>query len=287
MTGQAARDGSKGMSGKDTDPVEVFRAENRARIAAYGTDREWRDESQRWTEMAFERRYMYHFEWLGRPVIQLPGDIVAVQETIWRDKPDLIIETGIAHGGSLALSASILAMLEIEEAAAAGTVVDPRAPKHKVIGIDIDIRAHNRTALEAHTFSAWMHLIEGSSLDAAVVDQARQAARGARKVMVILDSNHTHDHVLQELELYAPLVSSGAACFVFDTAVERLPAEFWENRPWGPGDNPKTAVDAFLAILENEGRTALDGAPLRLQLDTETDAKLMLTASDGGWLRRI
>lgn len=275
------------MADDTTDPVTRFHAENDARIASYGADAAWRAASQTWTEMAFERQYMYHFEWLGRPIIQLPGDIVAVQETIWRDKPDLVIETGVAHGGSLTLSASILAMLELEEAAAAGEVVDPRAPKRKVIGVDIDIRAHNRAALESHPFAAWIELIQGSSVEDAVMEQVRAAAQAAKRVMVILDSNHTHEHVLAELELYAPLTSPGAACFVFDTVVERLPAAFWDHRPWGPGDNPKTAVDAYLALLRDEGRTALDGAPLRLELDKRLDDKLMLTASDGGWLRRV
>ena len=210
-------------------------------------------------------KYSYNFSWLGRPIIQYPQDIVAMQELIWALQPDLIIETGIAHGGSLILYASLLEL----NAVAGGP------PDARVVGIDIDIRAHNRSAIEAHPFSRRIDMIEGSSVDDAVVAQVRAAAAGHERVLVCLDSNHTHAHVLAELEAYAPMTSVGSYCVVFDTVIEDLPAGMFPDRPWGPGDNPKTAVQEYL-----------ESHP-EFEIDQRMDDKLLVTVAPSGYLKRI
>lgn len=269
------------------DPVTQFRDERAAAIAGYGADAEWRRLSNLWLERAFRRRYMYNFDWMGRPIIQLPTDIVATQELIWSVKPDLIIETGIAHGGSLVLSASILALIELADATAAGTVLDPARPKRKVLGIDIDIRTHNRAAIDAHPLAGRIEMLEGSSIAPDTIAKVRSRAGRAERIMVFLDSNHTHAHVLAELEAYAPLTSKGSYCVVFDTVVEDMPADLFPDRPWSPGDNPKTAIAAYRACLAGEGRVGADGAALHFELDRSTDDKLMISVMPGGTLRRI
>jgi len=210
-------------------------------------------------------KYSYNFSWLGRPIIQYPQDIVAMQELIWTLQPDLIVETGIAHGGSLILWASLLELNAI-----CGGPQDAQ-----VIGIDIDIRAHNRAAIEAHPMFKRITMIEGSSVDAAVLSQVEAEAAGRDRVLVCLDSNHTHAHVLAELEAYAPLTSVGSYCVVFDTVIEDLPAEMFPDRPWGPGDNPKTAVREYLASHPE------------FESDTRMDDKLLVSVAPSGYLKRI
>lgn len=219
-------------------------------------------------------QYSYPFKWMGRPIIQYPQDIVGVQELIFEVKPDLIIEAGIAHGGSLILSASLLAMLDYADAVERGEVLDPAKPKRTVLGLDIDIRAHNRSAIEAHPMSSRIEMIEGSSIDPGVVARVQERAKAADRVMVFLDSNHTHDHVLAELEAYAPLTSVGSYCVVFDTVVEDLPSEMFGDRPWGPGDNPKTAVWQYLKSHPE------------FEIDKEIENKLLITVAPDGYLRR-
>jgi cephalosporin hydroxylase len=203
--------------------------------------------------------WSYQWSWLGLPVIQLPPDIVALQEVIWDTRPQLVIETGIARGGSLVLYASILELLG----------------EGDVLGIDIDIRAHNREAIESHPLADRIRMIEGSSLDDAVVTDARRAASEVERVMVVLDSDHTHEHVLAELRLYAPLVTVGQFLVVADTFVEQIPPQEHRPRPWGPGDNPATALRAWLE--ETDG----------FEADPFVNAKLLLSASPGGYLRRV
>lgn len=241
---------------------------NAASPALAGASRSWMEESIR-------ARYSYCFRWLGRPIIQYPQDMAAMQELIWEVRPDLVIETGIAHGGSLVFSASMLALLDYCDAAAGGGTLDPSRPARTVLGIDIDIRPHNREAVEAHPMASRIRMIQGSSVDPAVVEQVREAARGKRRVLVALDSNHTHDHVLAELEAYAPLVTPGSYCVVFDTVVEHLPRELCPDRPWGPGDNPKTAVHAWIK-----------GHP-EFEIDRRIVDKLQLTVAPDGYLRRV
>jgi cephalosporin hydroxylase len=205
-------------------------------------------------------RYSYNFTWLGRPIIQYPQDIVALQEIVWSVRPDLIVETGIAHGGSLVLSASLL-----ELAGGPG----------EVVGVDIEIRPHNREAIEAHPLGRRIHMIEGSSVDPAVVEQVRARAAGRERIMVLLDSNHTHEHVLAELEAYAPLTSVGSYCVVFDTIIEHLPAGMYPNRSWGPGNSPRSAIDAYRARHPE------------FVVDTTIDHKLLISVAPGGYLKRV
>lgn len=210
-------------------------------------------------------KYTYNFSWMGRPIIQFPQDMVAMQEIIWKVQPDLIIETGIAHGGSLIFSASMLALNEI-----------CGGPKNaKVLGVDIDIREHNRSAIESHPMFGRIEMIQGSSIDDSIIEKVRSIAEGYEKVLVCLDSNHTHDHVLAELVAYAPLVTENSYCVVFDTLIEDVPAGSFPNRPWDKGDNPKTAVWEFLK--END----------RFEIDREMQDKLLITVAPDGYLKCI
>ena len=232
-------------------------------------------------------KYSYNFEWLSRPIIQYPQDIVAMQELIWHIKPDLIIETGIAHGGSLILSASVLVLLDYCEAVAAGQMLDPRATRRRVLGIDIDIRPHNRAAIAAHPLSHRIDMIQGSSIAPAIVAQVHEIARDYKRVLVFLDSNHTHEHVLAELEAYAPLASRGSYCVVFDTLIEDLPDGTFPDRPWRKGDNPKTAVWEYLRRLREEGRKTPAGEALAFEIDKSFENKLLITVAPDGYLKRV
>jgi cephalosporin hydroxylase len=232
-------------------------------------------------------KYSYNFSWLGRPIIQYPQDMVAIQELIWQVKPDLIIETGIAHGGSLILSASMLALLDYCEAVEAHATLDPKAARRRVLGIDIDIRAHNRAAIEAHPLSHRIDMIQGSSVAPEIVEQVRDIAKNYKRILVCLDSNHTHDHVLAELEAYAPLTSMDSYCVVFDTIIEDLPDDLFPDRPWSKGNNPKTAVWEYLRRLKDEGRSAADGAPLHFEVDKTIENKLLISVALEGYLKRI
>lgn len=224
---------------------------------------------------SFAYKYPYNFEFLGRPIIQYPQDMVAMQELIWGVKPDLIIETGIAHGGSLIMSASMLALLDMCDAIESGTVLDPKKSKRKVLGLDIDIRQHNREAVEAHPMASYIQMIQGSSIASEVIEQVKTVAESYQRVLVCLDSNHTHDHVLAELEAYAPLTSVGSYCVVFDTIVEDMPKEMFPDRPWGPGDNPKTAVWEYLKTHPE------------FEIDKSIDHKLLISVSPDGYLKRV
>ncbi len=210
-------------------------------------------------------KYTYHFSWFGRPIIQFPQDIIAMQEIIYSIKPDVIIETGIAHGGSLIFSAS---MLELN--AICGGPQDA-----KVIGVDIDIRTHNREAIESHPMIKRISMIQGSSIDPEIVKEVKQRIEGKQKVLVCLDSNHTHEHVLSELQAYAPLTSLGSYCVVFDTIIEDLPADMFSDRPWGIGNNPKTAVWEYLKTHPE------------FEIDKMIQNKLLITVAPDGYLKRI
>ncbi|MBK9243949.1 MAG: cephalosporin hydroxylase family protein [Burkholderiales bacterium] len=242
-----------------TGAIERFVAEVRQRIEAARSDAEFLSLSRGWMTASFQRKYSYNFSWMGRPVIQYPQDMIAMQEIVWEVKPELIIETGIAHGGSLVYYASLLQLIGQGE----------------VVGIDIDIREHNRVAIERHPMASRIRMIEGSSVAPEVVARVEALAAGHSPVLIVLDSNHTHEHVLAELRAYANLVTVGSYCVVFDTVVEDLPADFFGDRPWGVGDSPRTAVQAFLAE---------DG---HFEIDRGIDAKLGITVAAGGYLRRI
>jgi len=236
-----------------------YRDEKKQRITAFANDQEFRELSKTWRAMALERKYMNNFSWLGRPMIQLPMDAMAMQEIIWNVKPDLIIETGVAHGGSVIMSASMLQLIGHGE----------------VVGIDIDIRPHNRQAIETHPLASRIKLIEGSSVDEKTLDQVKHLAAGKSKVLVFLDSNHTHEHVLAELNAYGPLVSIDSYIVVFDTFVEDLPDDYeWRDRPWGKGNNPRTAVWEWLKNNKN------------FSIDRSIEDKLLITSAPDGFLRR-
>ena len=232
-------------------------------------------------------KYSYNFSSLGRPIIQYPQDMVAMQELIWQIRPDLIIEAGIAHGGSLILSASMLTLLDYCDAVNSGKSLDPQATRRRVLGIDIDIRSHNRAAIEAHPMAHRIDMIQGSSIDPEIIAKVHQASAGYQRILVILDSNHTHDHVLAELEAYAPLTSPGSYCIVFDTVVEDLPDAMFPDRPWGKGNNPKTAVWEYLKRLKDDHRVAADGAKLAFEIDANLESKLQITVAPDGYLKRI
>jgi cephalosporin hydroxylase len=255
--------------------MNSFADEVNSRIADNRTNRVLTEAAQAFLVASAEAKYSYNFSWLGRPIIQYPQDMVAVEEIVWRIKPDLIIETGIAHGGSLVYSASLLALLDMCEAIEAGTTLDPARSRRKVLGVDIDIRKHNRAAIEAHPMKSRIDMIEGSALAPDVIDRVRRSAQGYERVLVCLDSNHTHDHVLAELEAYAHLTTVGSYCIVFDTLVEDMPETTYPDRPWGPGDNPKTAVHQFL-------RTHPE-----FLIDQAIQDKLLITVAPDGYLRRV
>jgi len=213
-----------------------------------------------WINATAPYRYVYHFSWMGRPMIQFPQDILAMQEIIWQVKPDRIIETGIAHGGSLIFYASMLELL---------------GGGGQVLGIDIDIREHNRREIEKHPMFKRIQMIQGSSVDRKVVQKVYAWVGKREKVLVVLDSNHTHAHVRKEMELYSPLVKKGSYLVVFDTIIEEMPEDFFPDRPWGKGNNPKTAVDEFLRVNQ------------RFEPDREIEGKLLITVAPNGYLKCI
>ena len=239
-------------------PNETFKRECEEEVERQGADPALREISREWLLATARTKYSYHFEWMGRPIIQYPQDIMAMQEILWRVQPDLLIETGVAHGGSLIFYASMMELIG----------------KGKVLGIDIDIRLHNRGAIEAHPMFKRIELLQGSSIDPLIVAKAASTASGKR-VLVVLDSNHTHDHVLAELEAYAPLVSVGSYCVVMDTVVEDMPEDFFGNRSWGVGNSPKTAVGEFLKSHSE------------FEVDRSVENQILVTVAPGGYLRRM
>ncbi len=256
-------------------PEEVFAQERRDRITSFATEKTLNELSHQWIFHSMQQKYLYNFDWLGRPIIQYPEDMVAVQELVWTVRPSLIIETGIAHGGSLILSASMLALLDYCDAVESGSVLDPKNSSRRVIGIDIDIRSHNRQAIEEHPLAHMISMVEGSSVERSTVDKVRALAAGHERVMVFLDSNHTHDHVLQELRDYGTMTSVGSYCVVFDTFVEDMPPKYFSDRLWDKGNSPKTAVHEFVA--EDD----------RFSIDRAIDQKLLITVAPSGYLKRV
>jgi len=201
--------------------------------------------------------------------------MIEMQELIWQVKPDLIIETGIAHGGSLIMNASLLAMLDYCDAVENGEMLDPNKPKRRVLGIDIDIREHNRQAIEAHPMSNRIDMIQGSSIAQDIIEQVHEYAKNYKRILISLDSNHTHEHVLAELKAYAPLTSVGSYCVVFDTFVEDMPDDLFPDRPWDSNDNPKIAVREFLKTHPE------------FEIDKSIQNKLLITVAPDGFLKRM
>jgi cephalosporin hydroxylase len=240
--------------------IEIFRQECLERIKANEKNDPLISAANAFVKESALPKYSYNFTWLGRPIIQFPQDIIAMQEIIWQVKPDLIIETGIAHGGSLIFYASILELI---------------GGNGEVLGIDIDIREHNQVEIEKHPMYKRIDMIEGSSIDEKIAEQVYDFAKGRKRVMVFLDSMHTHDHVLKELKLYSPLVTKGSYLVVFDTVIEDMPEDFFPDRPWGKGNNPKTAVWEFLKTTD------------RFEIDKEIENKLLITVAPDGFLKRV
>jgi len=259
----------------NADPEILFEKNVAENIEALGKNVDAQALSRVWSRETNRNNYTYNYRWMGRPIIQYPQDILAMQELIFEVKPDLIIETGVAHGGSLIFSASMLALLDMAEAAEKGEASCSLSSKRKVLGIDIDIRKHNRMAIEDHPMADRIQMIEGSSIDNDVIAQVKSVSEGYTRVLVSLDSNHTHEHVLAELCAYAPLVNVGGYCVVFDTLIDDMPSEMFKNRPWGPGDNPKTAVHEYLKKNPE------------FVIDYEIQHKLLITVAPDGYLKRI
>jgi cephalosporin hydroxylase len=235
-----------------------FKNQNRKKIAEMFKDKKLKETSEKWFLESYKHEYSYHFSWLGRPIIQYPQDMITIQEIIWDYKPDIIIETGIAHGGSLIFSASILELLG----------------KGEVIGIDIDIREHNKKEIEKHPLYKRITMLEGSSINKKIRDKVFKLSKN-KKVIIFLDSNHTEKHVLKELEFYSPLVTKGGYVVVFDTIIEDLPEKFVQNRDWGKNNNPKSAVNKFLK--KNN----------KFKIDKNLEKKLLVTAAKDGYLKCI
>jgi cephalosporin hydroxylase len=245
--------------------IEKFEKEREERVKRIGGDEDLRGLTEKWFESSIKAEYSYNFSWMGRPIIQYPQDMIAMQEIIWNVKPDIIIETGIAHGGSLIFSASMLTLLE-----GCGEIKNG-----KVLGIDIDIRKHNKKAIESHPMSKKITMFEGSSISDEMIKKVHEFAKRGKKVLVFLDSNHTHEHVLSELKAYSSLVSVGSYCCVFDTLIEDLPKDSFPDRPWDKGDNPKTAVWEFLKTHSE------------FEIDKSIQNKLLITVSPDGYLKRV
>ena len=241
------------------NPIESYKAECQKRVELQGKNKELLRVSSQFTIETIRSGYSYNFTWMGRPIIQYPQDMIAMQEIIWEIKPDLIIETGIAHGGSIIYYASLLELIG----------------KGEVLGIDIDIREHNRIEIESHPMSKRINMLQGSAVSEEIIDQVKPYTAGKNVVMVCLDSNHTHAHVLRELELYAPFVTVGSYLVAFDTIVEDLPADLYTDRQWNVGDNPKTAVHEFLKTNHD------------FIINKEIDQKLLVSVAPDGYLKRV
>jgi cephalosporin hydroxylase len=257
------------------DKTLEFKKEVVKNIADLSADESLKKKSLEWSIASARHHYTYNFRYLGRPLISFPQDILAMQELHWQVKPDLIIETGIAQGGSLMLSASMLALIDYCEATELGKVLDPKASRRRVLGLDIDIRDHNRTAIESHPLAHKIDMIQGSSIAPDIIAQVREYAKDYERILVCLDSNHTHEHVLAELEAYAPLVSPDSYCVVFDTSIEDVPGDLFPDRPWGPGNNPKTAVWEYLKTHPE------------FEIDKSIQHKLLITVAPDGYLKRV
>lgn len=242
-----------------SDPIEQFREERKKRIDGFANNKELKEAAYQFNVASIKAMYSYNFSWMGRPIIQYPQDLIAMQELIWEIKPDLIIETGIAHGGSLIYYASIMELIG----------------KGEILGIDIDIREHNRKEIEAHPMFKRISLVQGSSIDSRVINQVKEKASGKNTIMVCLDSNHTHQHVLDELKLYSPFVTKNSYLVAFDTIVEDMPGGMYEDRLWDVSDNPKTAVREFLKENKN------------FEIDYSIDNKLLISVAPEGYLKRI
>ena len=251
------------------DPIKQHLIDIGSRIGVQSSDLDLLSASRSFFDRSHLLKYSYNFSWFDRPIIQYPQDIVAVQEIVSRTKPDCIFETGIAHGGSMIFHASLLCLLDIIDG------LDPRSSPRKVLGVDIDIRSHNLNAIKDHPLSFKIDMIQGSSVAPSTISKVHNKLSDFTNIMVCLDSNHTHDHVFEELCAYAPLVQPGGYCVVFDTVIEDMPEGSFPDRPWGKGNNPKTAVESWLAQNIN------------FEIDHNINQKLLISVAPNGYLQRI
>lgn len=251
---------------KIPEAVIQFQKEKEQDIRAMTQDKNTKRIGRLFMDHVTDYKYGYYFTWMGRPIIQHPQDMVALQEIVMEVQPDLIIETGIAHGGSLVFSASMLELLDI--------YTPDSEVRREVVGVDIEIRPHNRVAIEAHPMYRKITMLEGSSTAEDIVAQVRAIAKRHKRIIVLLDSCHTEEHVLREMELYGPLVSVGSYLVAYDTLVE-FDDKLHTDRPWGKGDNPYTAVQRF---LKTHAEFEVDGA---------IEQKYVITSNPGGWLKRV
>ncbi len=241
------------------DEIKKFEAFRHSNIQNLKKSSSLKESGIKFVEDSSRLNYSYNFSWLGRPIIQYPQDMIAIQELLWQTRPDVVVETGIAHGGSIIFTASILQLIG----------------KGQVIGVDIDIRQHNRVEIEAHPMSQRIQMIEGSSISGETFSKVKSLIKPTDRVMVILDSNHTHDHVLNELNLYSQLVSKGCYIVVLDTSIEYMPEDFFPDRPWGRGNSPLSAAREFLKLNDN------------FSVDEDVDAKLVISVGLQGYLKRV
>jgi cephalosporin hydroxylase len=247
------------QTASDKPPADPeFEVRNHELTARMAADAGFRALSVEWLTQSVPYEYVYHFKWLGMPIIQMPVDMIAIQEVIWRVRPRLVIETGVARGGSVVFYASLLELL---------------GGDGRVIGVEVGLRPHNRRAIVEHPLAHRIDLIDGSSISPEVMEQVRAHAAGRAPIVVILDSNHTHDHVCAELELYGALVTKDSYMIVLDTVIEELPGSLYPDKAYGPGNNPKTAIHAFLKRSS------------RFAIDEEFDRKLLVSAAPNGFLR--
>lgn len=237
----------------------AFEIENRQQASAQHDDCDLQRKALDLLIQSDKYGYTYHWTWLGLPIIQLPPDINATQEIIWQNKPDVIIETGIAWGGSVVMYASIQQLVG----------------KGKTIAVDRVLPQKNIDAIMGYPFSDRIHLLHGSSTDPEIIEAISAMIEPDDSVMVLLDSNHTHDHVLAELRLYGPLVSPGQYLIVSDTIIEDIPVQEHRARPWGPGNNPKTALQEYLRESD------------RFEEDTYINEKLLTTFTPNGYMKCI
>ncbi len=242
------------------DDRKKFQEDVAREVVQMGENAFFQQTTRQWFQVATDANYSYHFSWMGLPIIQFPQDMMAMQELIWEVKPDCIIETGVARGGSLIFYAAMMKMMDLTG---------------KVIGVDIDIRPHNRESIEKHSLAKYIDLVQGSSIDENTVAQVKELAKGSQKILVVLDSMHSHAHVLKELELYTPFVKKGSYCVVFDTVIEDMPKGHYADRPWDVGNNPKTAVWEF---LQNNDR---------FEINASIHHKLQITVAPEGYLKCI
>ncbi len=242
-----------------SNPILEFIEERNKRIESYKENKALRLAAEAFNIESNKAQYSYNFSWMGRPIIQYPQDMIIMQELIWEIKPDLIIETGIAHGGSLIYYASILELIG----------------KGEVLGIDIDIREHNKQEIEKHPMFKRIKMIEGSSVSEELIEKIKTHVSEEKVIMVCLDSNHTHEHVLLELQYYSQFVTKGSYLVVFDTIVEDMPDNYLPGRAWSKASNPKTAVWEFLKSND------------AFQIDSSIDNKLLISVAPQGYLKRI